>query len=191
MLWSPCSQSGFAEAATVYVRTSLPSVHLLRTIHARVNQLDPVIPIYDMETMEDHLDNSLALERLLGFLSSLFGILAGVVALVGLYGVTSFLAGCRTQEIGIRMALGAQRGDVLRLVLGQATVLVGLGLGCGLVAALFLTRILRSLLYEIKPTDPLTFVLVTVGLGLVALAACWLPARRATRLDPTVALKYE
>jgi predicted permease len=186
----PSSLSGFAEA-TVYVRTSLPSAHLFQTIRAQVRQLDPIIPVYEMRTMEDHLDKSLALERLLGFLSSLFGMLAGGVALVGLYGVTSFLAGCRTQEIGIRMALGAQRWDVLRLVLGQATVLVGIGLSCGLVAALVLTRILRSLLFEIKPTDPLIFASVTLLLGLVALAACWLPARRAAKVNPTVALRHE
>ncbi len=175
----------------VYVRTRLASAQIFRAVRAQVRTLDPRIPIVDLTTMEDRLDRVLANERLVGFLASLFGALATILALVGLYGVTAYSVTRRVQEIGIRMALGAQRRNVLALVLREGLVLTAVGVGLGLGVALALTRILRGLLFEITPTDPVTFVSTALLLGVVALLACYLPARRAARIDPMVALRRE
>ncbi len=178
-------------AATIYVRTNLGSAQVFRAVHEQVRRLDSGIPIVDMMTMEDRLDRVLANERLLGLLSSLFGVLATALALVGLYAVTAYSVTRRVQEIGIRVALGAQRWNVLVLVLREGLVLTGLGIGAGFVVAVPLTRILRSQLFEITPTDPVTFASAAFSLGIVALLACYLPARRAARIDPMAALRHE
>jgi putative ABC transport system permease protein len=175
----------------VYVRTSLASAQFFRAIREQVRKLDSRIPIVDLTTMEDRLDRILANERLVGFLASLFGALATALALVGLYAVTAYSVARRVQEIGIRMALGAQRRNVLALVLREGMILTAVGVGVGLGIALALMRILRGLLFEIAPTDPLTFVSTALLLGVVALLACYLPARRAARIDPMVALRHE
>jgi ABC-type antimicrobial peptide transport system permease subunit len=120
-----------------------------------------------------------------------FGLLALVLAAVGIYGVVAFATRQRTQEIGIRMALGARRGDVLRLVLNRSFRLTLAGLAIGIAVSMALTRFLRSRLFEVGPTDPLTYAGVALLLGLVALVACYIPARRATKVDPMVALRYE
>jgi predicted permease len=175
----------------VYVRTNLASTAIFRGVREQVRKLDSRIPVVDLMTMEDRLDRVLANERLVGFLASLFGVLATVLALVGLYAVTAYSVARRVQEIGIRMALGAQRWNVLALVLREGLILTGVGVGIGLVVALALTRVLRSQLFEVTPTDPMTFVSTALLLGLVALLACYLPARRAARIDPMVALRCE
>ena len=135
--------------------------------------------------------DSLAPQRLNLALLGLFAGLALALALIGLYGVLAYTVTQRTRELGIRMALGAQRRDVLRLVLRRGMKLTVLGIVLGLAGAFALTRLLAGLLYEVTPTDPLTFATVTVVLGTTALFACWQPARRATQVDPMAALRYE
>ncbi|MCU0913808.1 MAG: ABC transporter permease [Planctomycetes bacterium] len=186
----PYPQIGLSSMA-IYVRTSLASAQVFHAIRAHVRQLDASIPVVDMMTMGDRLDRILAGERLVGFLASLFGALATVLALVGLYAVTAYSVTRRVQEIGIRMALGARRGHVLALVLREGMILAAVGMGAGLAVAWALTRVLRSQLFETTPTDPVTFVLTALLLGMVALLACSVPAYRAARIDPMAALRHE
>jgi ABC-type antimicrobial peptide transport system permease subunit len=147
--------------------------------------------IYGEETQDEVVARSLAPQRFLMVLLGIFAGLALLLACVGIYGVISYLVGQRTHEIGIRMALGARRGDVLRLILGQGTQLVVAGIAIGIFGAIGLTRLMASQLFQISTTDPLTFAAVSVILVLVALTACYLPARRAAKVEPMVALRYE
>jgi ABC-type lipoprotein release transport system permease subunit len=186
----PHTALGLADM-TVYVRTSLPSRQVFKVIRKQVHEIDSSVPIYEISTMEDQLDNSLATERLVGFLSSLFGALATVLAMIGLYGVTAYSVARRIQEIGIRMALGAQSRDVLGLILREGMILAGVGIGIGLAGAWGLTRVLRSLLFDVTPTDPATFICAALLLTIVALLASYIPARRAAKIDPMEALRYE
>lgn len=189
-IFFPYSQIGI-DQMTVYARTSLPSEHVFNAIRREVRSLNAGIPLFEMQTMDDRLDRSLTNERLVGFLSSLFGTLATVLAMVGLYGVTAYGVAHRVQEIGIRMALGAQRRSVVSLILREGMTLTAIGVAIGLAGALASMRLLRSQLFEISPTDPLTFVVTALLLTAVALLACYLPARRAAKVDPIVALRYE
>jgi putative ABC transport system permease protein len=141
--------------------------------------------------MRAHLDRALSQERLTASLLSGLGLLALALAVVGIYGVMSFSVAQRTREIGIRMALGAQAPAVLAMILRHAAILVGAGLAIGWAAAALVTRYAASLLYGVSPTDATTFAAVPAVLAAVALAACYLPARRAARVDPTVALRYD
>jgi predicted permease len=190
LVLAPHTQMGVYEM-TVYIRTSLPSSQLFRAIRKQVHGIDSGIPIYDMRTMEDQLDRSLETERLVGFLSSMFGALATVLAMIGLYGVMTCRVACRVREIGIRMALGAEPGSVLSLILRDGMLLAGLGAAIGLAGAAVVTRVLRNLLFGIAATDLLTYAGAATLLIVVALGACYLPARRAARTDPMVALRYE
>ncbi|MCS6806170.1 MAG: ABC transporter permease, partial [Blastocatellia bacterium] len=173
------------------LRTSGDPRLLIGAIRASVAELTRKEAVYDFKTMEEHLAASVARRRFATVLLGLFAGLALVLAAIGIYGVISHSTSQRTHEIAIRMALGAQRWDVLKLVLGQGMILAVIGVGIGLVAALMLTRLLSSLLFGVSPTDPLTFVVVAFLLTNVALVACYVPARRATRVDPMVALRYE
>jgi predicted permease len=149
------------------------------------------LPLFDIKTESQQIDELLFQERLIARLSSVFGLLALLLACIGLYGLLSHEVARRTHEIGIRMALGAQSGDVLRSVVGHGLVLALIGAAIGTVASLGVTRFLGSMLYDVEPSDPMTLVGVTALLLVVALAACYIPARRATRVDPLVALRYE
>jgi ABC-type antimicrobial peptide transport system permease subunit len=157
----------------------------------QVAQLDPALPIFGINTLKEMRDRNVAPDRLnLGLLGS-FAVLALVLAIIGLYGLLAFTVTQRQREIGVRMALGAQRFDVLNLVVGQGMRLVLAGVVIGLLGAFALTRVLGSVLFQVKPTDLLTFVTVTFSLCTVALLACFIPARRATKVDPMVALRSE
>jgi predicted permease len=190
-VYSPLAQS-YSSYSTLVVRTSGGDPRALApALNAEVRALDPALPLFDVKTVEEHMGASLFPARVAAALLGSFGLLALLLAGMGVYGVVSYAAAQRTREIGIRMALGAQGRDVLRLVAGRGMLLVALGVGLGLAGAFALTRFMESLLYGVSATDPVTFVLgVAVLLG-VALLACLVPARRATKVDPMVALRYE
>lgn len=147
--------------------------------------------VYGVQTLDGIISDSLAAQRFAMTLLGIFAGLALVMCCIGVYGVISYLASQRTREIGVRMALGARKQDVLRMVLKEAGRVSLIGIGVGLVAALVLTRLMAKLIFGITAHDPLTFVAVTVLLILVALAACYIPAWRASRVDPMKALRYE
>lgn len=187
----PYTQFDALNSITFYVRHRSEIEGLSSTVRQVVQRLNPNLPIFDMKTLESLVDDSLFQERLVASLSILFGVLATMVAAVGLYGVMSYAVSCRTQEIGIRMALGAARGSVLWMVLRDVVTLAAVGILLGLPAAALLSRFVESQLFGLSPTDPLTLVLSALALSSVALLAGYLPARRATRVDPIVALRYE
>jgi putative ABC transport system permease protein len=173
------------------VRTNVDPKSTLAAIQAAIREVDRDQPVYQIQTIAELIGDSVGTRRFALTILILFAALALVLAVSGIYGVISYSVTQRTQEIGIRMALGAQGADVLRLVLGQFMRLTVLGVVLGLIGAYLATRLMTSLLFGVTPTDIPTFVLVSVGLSLVALVACLIPARRATRVDPLVALRYE
>ncbi len=173
------------------LRTAMNPAALIPGVRRIVNDFDNNLPLFAVRTQTEQVDQLLFGERLIARLSSLFGLLALVLACVGLYGLLSYQVARRTREIGIRMALGAERRDISRFVVGKGITLTLIGAGIGLAGALALTPFLVSLLYGVKPTDPATFVGALLLLTAVAWAACYIPARRATKVDPMVALRYE
>jgi len=175
----------------VILRTDQNHVATVESIRSAVTSMNAEQFIYDVRTLDEIISKSLAAQRFSMILLGAFAALALLLASVGIYGVISYVVGQRTHEIGIRMALGAQRLHILRLILGRGGILALAGVGLGLAAALGLTRLMASLLYGVRATDPLTFAVVAVLLTVVALAACYIPARRAARVDPMVALRYE
>ena len=180
-----------ADAVAVVLRTEGDPAAIMGVVRSAVGKIDPREVIYGVQTMDDVVANSFAARRLSMILLGIFATLALVLSCVGIYGVISYLVGQRTHEIGVRMALGAQRRDVMRLVLGQGAKMALLGVAIGIAAALGLTRLMANQLFGVTANDPLTFVTVAILLTLVALLACYLPARRAMRIDPLVALRYE
>jgi predicted permease len=182
-------QSGFG--ASFEVRTAADPQALLPAIRKVVAQLNANLPLFHVTTQSEQIDRLLFQERLVARLSVFFGLLALVLACIGLYGLLSYEVARRTREIGIRMALGAQGGDVLRLVVKQGIALALAGVAAGISVALGVMRYLTSMLYDVHANDPVTIFAVAVLLALVALAACYIPARRATRVDPIIALRYE
>ena len=176
---------------TLVVRTSGDPTALLDTIRREIQTVDPNIAATDLETMQQYMTLPLFPARTTGLLLGASGILALVLTCIGLFGVISYIVSQRTHEIGVRMALGARRVDVLKLVFGHGFAVTSIGLAVGLAAAFGVSRFLSSLLYGIRPNDPVTLLGVSLGLALVAFLACYLPARRAMRVDPMVALRYE
>jgi putative ABC transport system permease protein len=176
---------------TLLVRTPGEPRSLIDPVRGIVRQLDPALPVYNLQTMDEIISGTVTQPRFTMMLVSLFALLALLLAAVGIYGVMAYSVNQRVHEIGIRLALGAQPASILTLVVGKGMLLVLVGLLAGVVGALALMRFLTTLLFGVSPTNPLTYGGVAVLLGLVALAACWLPARRAARVDPMVALRYE
>jgi len=177
--------------ATLAVRSSFDVTSLALPIQRVVQELDPELAVSDILTMDQVIGKSTLEHRFEATLLVAFAVLSLALAAVGLFGVLSYIVAQRTQEIGIRVALGAQKSDVLRLVVGQGMMPASIGMGLGIIAALGITRLLSSLLYGVKPTDPLTFASVLLILAGVAALATYLPARRAAKVDPMVALRYE
>jgi putative ABC transport system permease protein len=160
-------------------------------VRHEVQTLDPNLPPFNVVTLSENIDISLFPARFGALLLGGFGVLALALATVGIYGVMSYSVSKRTHEIGIRMALGAQANNVLRLVVSQGMLLVSIGVAVGSATAFALTRVVKNLLYGVGATDPPTFAAIALLLTIVALLACYIPARRATKVDPLVALRYE
>jgi putative ABC transport system permease protein len=173
------------------VRTDGDPLLMASSIRGVLKQIDKNIPLARVMTMEETVSNSIAQPRLETILLGLFGALALILASVGIYGVLAYSVNQRTSEIGIRMALGASRSSVLGMVLSQGLRLAGIGMALGFVLAIALTRLMASILFAVSPTDPATFAVVFLVLASIAMLACYLPARRATKVDPLVALRYE
>jgi predicted permease len=176
---------------SLMVRSRVDRAQLTGAVRRAVESVDPDQPITDVKTMEDYLAVAFSQRRLNMSLLAFFAIVAALLAAIGIYGVMGYAVTQRSHEIGIRMALGAEPRDVLRMIVGDGMKLALLGLAIGLTASLLLMKYLESQLYGVKARDPLTFIGVAAGLALVALAACYFPARRATKVDPLVALRYE
>jgi putative ABC transport system permease protein len=176
---------------TILLRTTSDPLKLVATARGELQQLDPELPTAAVVTMDQLLADSLSRSRFTMLLLGIFSAVALVLAAVGIYGLIAYSVTQRTQELGIRIALGAQRRDVLRLVLGQGARLTLLGVALGILVALAFSRLLASMLFDVSATDPLTYAGVAGLLAVVALLACFIPARRATRVDPMVALRYE
>ncbi len=190
MYW-PVAQIRLTPALAIVVRTQGDPANVSSSVRAAIAEIDPGQPIYDMQTLDQLVAKSLGQRRFTLTLMLLFGVIALVLSAVGIYGVMAFAVTQRTQEIGIRMAMGARALDVLRLIVGSGMWLATIGVVIGLAGAFAITRLMTSLLFGISPTDFITFALVTVGLLVVALLACYIPARRATKVDPLIALRYE
>jgi predicted permease len=190
-IFFPYLQNDWASQMTTYVRTRLRGAQMFPVLRARVAKLDSHLPVFQMKTQERQLEDSLAVERLTATLSTAFGVLATVLAAVGLYGVMAFLVARRTREIGIRMAMGALRTDVVWLVMREVLVVAGAGIAVALPVTFAVTRLLSSQLYGVAPHDPATIAAATLGLAGMAALAGYVPARRATRVDPVTALRDE
>ena len=189
-VWTPLAQGYFA-SGILMVRTIGDAQSMIAAVRNEVHSLDPNLPIFDVKTLTEHMRLALFPARVAATALGVFGCVALILAAIGIYGVTSYSVAQRTREIGIRMALGAQLGDVLKLILTHGVKLTVLGVSFGLIGAYVATRAIRSVLYGVSASDPLTFIFVSLLLTTVALLACYWPARRATKVDPLVALRYE
>ena len=181
----------YSSTTILIARTASDPKTMIASVRSEVQRLDENLPIFDVKTMTEHMKLSLFPTRIAAAMLGGFGLLALTLAAIGIYGVMSYSVAQRTREVGIRMALGAQAGDVLKLVVKQGMILVSTGVVIGLGAAFLLTNLMSSLLFGIGPTDPLTFIVIPLILTGVTLGACFMPARRATRVDPMIALRHE
>jgi putative ABC transport system permease protein len=186
----PLAQS-YQARMRLFVRSRLDRAGLVAAIGREVRGLDPNLPLYEVKTMDERLADAMWRTRVGAWLLTAFAGAALLLTAIGIFGVMTQVVVQRTAEIGIRMALGAQHRDVLGVVLGRAAVVTAAGLAIGVGLALVLTRLMTTLLYDVRPHDPATFVTVAVVLGAVAMIACYMPARRATRIDAVVALRSE
>ncbi len=177
--------------AAIYLRTSTDPGTLGDAIRGEVQSIDPGIPVFAVRTLNEVVAKSLADRRFALTILAVFAGVALLLASIGIYGVMAYTFSQRTHEIGVRVALGAQRSDILRMALGEGMLLVAIGLGVGLIGAAIVTRFLRSMLFSVTATDPLTFASIALLLAAVALFACFIPAQRATQVDPLVALRED
>src|SRR4029077_10038382 len=189
-VYSPLFQNPGVTAA-IYLRTNGDPSTLGDLVRHEVQAVDPGIPVFAVRTLNEVVAKSLADRRFALVILAVFAGVALLLASIGIYGVMAYTFSQRTHEIGVRVALGAQRGDILRMALGEGMLLVAVGLGVGLIGAAIVTRFLRSMLFSVTATDPLTFVSIAVLLASVALFACFIPAQRATQVDPLVALRED
>ncbi|PYS71806.1 MAG: hypothetical protein DMF69_09265 [Acidobacteria bacterium] len=189
-MYSPIFQNPNYSMA-ILLKTDVKPTSLTGALRDQVAAVDPALPLFGERTLEDVVATSVAQRRLTTQIVGLFGVLALLLASIGIYGVMAYSVNQRTREIGIRVALGASRGTILRWVLSQGLTLIAIGVGTGLVTAFALMRLLRALLFGVAPTDVITYAALAIVLSVVALLACYIPARRATRIDPLVALRYE
>jgi putative ABC transport system permease protein len=175
----------------ILARTATAAGTLGAAMRREIHNVDAQMPVHQLETMEDMYRSSVWEERLYGAMFGTFAAVALLLAAVGLYGVMAYMVTLRTHEIGVRMALGAQRGDMLRLVVRRGLTLAVIGVAIGLTGAFAVTSLLKNFLFGITATDPVAFAAIPLLLTLVTLLASWVPARRATRIDPMLALRYE
>jgi putative ABC transport system permease protein len=173
------------------VRGTIDKAALTAAVKREISALNRNIPLTTIKTMDEKFSEATAQARYNALLLGLFAALALVMSQMGIYGVMSYAVSARTHEIGIRMALGAERRAVLRLIIGQGMKLAVAGMAIGLIAAVAATRLIKTLLFGVGANDPMTLCGVTLLLAIVALLACWIPARRATKVDPLIALEYE
>ena len=189
-IYVPFSQMPM-NSMTLFIRTSGKPTDLAPALRSEVFAIDRNQPVYNMKTLDQRVVETIAVSRSLMLLFSGFALIALVLAAVGIYGIVSYAVSQRTREIGIRMALGARSVDVLRLVVKNGITLVVAGIVIGVTGALVLTRFLTTMLFGVTPTDTRTFVVVSLALAAIAIVACLVPARRATRVDPLEALRCE
>jgi predicted permease len=189
-VYQPLLQS-YDPKMTLVVRTTAEPQSVATAVREQIRALDANLPVADVKTFRDQLDLSLFPSRVAAWTLGGFGVLALLLAVIGIYGVVSYSVAQRTREIGVRMALGAKERDVLRLVLGEGLFVIAVGLALGLLLAIASTRVIVGFLYGVGATDQVTFIGVPLLLGFIALVASYIPARRATKVDPLVALRYE
>src|SRR5438552_4304390 len=190
-LYMPYSQDKNLGHLAFYIRTERDATPMAASLRSLIHRLDPNLPVNNLRTLEEQVSSSMLNDRLVTGLSVSLALLAALLAGLGLYGVLAYVVARRTREIGIRIALGGERADILRLVVGQGGRLTVVGGAIGIVAALVAMRWVASLLYGVTAHDPLTFIAVVALLAIVSGASCYLPARRALRVDPMIALRYE
>jgi putative ABC transport system permease protein len=183
--------AGSCATYQLLTRTDVEPTGLAAAVRGQIAALNKDQAVFNVRTMEQIVSESVAPRRFSMLLLAVFAVVALALAVIGIYGMLSYAVAQRTREIGLRMTLGAQRTDVMRLVIGHGMKLAVAGVVAGLIASFALTRTMRNLLFGVSATDPITFASITLLLAVVALLACWLPARRATKVDPMVALRYE